>query len=197
MKRLAAIILFISSIVFAEPFLHNGLFANAAMGVGYASFENADGKVSLTAEGFGMRLHGKMGYFVVQDLALHANLGYVMYSDFQESRMGLPTYMDHDFYVVSSVYLGAGATYYFPSFGNMFVGGSLGFTGYRLNCRKMSGNTGLKAFSFNLDAGKEWWVSGHVGLGVSLAYDSGEYWSDDDGVFRSSAFMLMFSVSLN
>jgi hypothetical protein len=77
------------------------------------------------------------------------------------------------------------------------VGGSLGFTGYRLNSRKLYGNTGLKAFSFNFDAGKEWWVCENVALGVSLAFDSGEYWSDDDGVFRSSSIMLMLSVSFH
>jgi len=45
--------------------------------------------------------------------------------------------------------------------------------------------------------GKDWWVGEHTAIGVSLAYNSGEYWSDDDGVFRSSSVMLLFSVTLN
>jgi hypothetical protein len=209
MNRLFAILLLalplMSSVAFAgpaavvlgTPFAHDGLFANASMGLGYASFENADGEESLTADGFGMRLHGKLGYFVVQDLALHANMGYVMYSNFQEARQGLSMYVDHDFYVLSSVFVGAGATYYIPEWNNVFVSGALGITGYRLNCHKFSGNTGLRAFSFDVEVGKDWWVREHLAFGASLAFNSGEYWSDDDGVFRSSSLMLMFSVSFN
>lgn len=209
MKRLFAVLLLASSLmasvafagpvaaVLGNPYAHDGLFANAAVGLGYASFENADGEESLTADGFGMRLHGKLGFFIVQDLALHANMGFVMYSDFREARHGLSMYVDHDFYVLSSVFVGAGATYYVPGWNNVFVSGALGVTGYRLNCRKYEGNTGLKAFSFDVEVGKDWWVSENVSLGASLAFNSGEYWSDDDGVFRSSSLMLMFSVSFN
>jgi len=167
------------------------------MGIGYASFENADGVAFLTADGLGMRLHGKLGYYVVQDLALHANLGYVMYSNFREVRHGFPIYVDHDFYVLSTVYVGAGATFYVPEWNNVFLGGSLGVTGYRLNTHKYAGNTGLKAFSFDVEVGKDWWVGEHTSIGVSVAYNSGEYWSDYDGVFRSSSVMLLFSITLN
>jgi hypothetical protein len=197
MKRLVAILLLVSSAVLAEPFTHDGLFASAAMGVGYASFENADSKESLTADGFGMNLHGKLGYYVVRDLALHANIGYVMYSNFREARYGVPTYVDHDFYVVSSVFVGAGATYYVPTWNNVFLSGALGVTGYRLNCHKYSGNTGLRAFSFNLGVGKDWWVSERLALGVSASFDSGEYWSEGDGVFRSSSIKLNMSISFH
>ena len=182
-----------------SPFAHDGLFANASVGLGYASFENADGEETMVADGFGMELHGKLGFYVIPDLALHANMGFVMYSDFRETRYGLHMYVDHDFYVLSSVFVGAGATYYVPiSFwNNVFISGALGVTGYRLDCRRYSGNTGLKAFSFEIEAGKDWWVSEHVGLGISLAFNSHEYWSDYDGMFRSSSVMLLFSVSLN
>ena len=205
MNRLVAILLLALSVTFTAPlaaplgtpFTHDGLFVRAAMGLGYASFENTDSKESLTADGFGMKLHGKLGYYVVRDLALHANMGYVMYSNFREARYGVPTYVDHDFYVVSSVFVGGGATYYVPTWNNVFLSGALGVTGYRLNCHKYSGNTGLRAFSFNLGVGKDWWVSERLGLGVSASFDSGEYWSEDDGVFRSSSIMLMLSISLN
>ena len=197
MKRLIAILLFVSSAVLAEPFSHDGLFANAAMGLGYASFENANKRASLTADGLGVKLHGKLGYYFVRNLALHANLGYVMYSNFREAENGLPVYVDHDFYVVSSVFVGAGATYYVPGWSNVFLSGSLGVTGYRLNSHKYSGNTGLRAFTMGGEIGKEWWVHERLGLGVSLSFNSGEYWSDDDGVFRSSYVMLLFSVSLH
>ena len=209
MKRLFALLLLASSLMaslvwagpaaalLGTPFAHDGLFANASMGLGYASFENADGEESLTADGFGMRLHGKLGFFIVPDLAMHANMGYVMYSDFREARQGLSRYVDHDFYVLSSVFVGAGATYYIPGWNNVFISGALGMTGYRLNCRKYEGNTGLKAFSFDVEVGKDWWMNERVGLGVSLAFNSGDYWSDDDGVFRSSSVMLLFSVTLN
>lgn len=209
MIRLFAILLLASSMMasvawagpaealLGTPFTHDGLFAKASVGLGYASFENADGEESLRADGFGMNLHGKLGFYVVQGLALHANMGFVMYSNFREARYGLSMYVDHDFYVLSSVFVGAGATYYVPGWNNVYFSGSLGMTGYRLNCRKYSGNTGLKSFGFGVEAGKDWWVSEQVGLGISLAFNSHEYWSDDDGVFRSSSIMLMFSVSLN
>jgi len=208
MKRLFALLLLVASVAattawagssafWGNPFTHDGLFASAAMGVGYASFENADSKESLTADGFGMKLHGKLGYYVVRDLALHADIGYVMYSNFREARYGVPTYVDHDFYVVSSVFVGGGATYYVPIWNNVFLSGSLGVTGYRLNCHRYSGNTGLRAFSFDIGAGKEWWVSERLALGVSASFNSGEYWSEDDGVFRSSSIMLMASISFH
>ena len=198
---LLSLVVLFASAAFAGPlsdsYAHNGLFANASMGVGYASFENSEEKEILRADGFGVRLHGKLGHYVFRDLALHANLGYVMYSNFREVHEGLPVYLDHDFYVVSSVYLGAGATYYVPQWNNVFLSGSLGVTGYDMDCRKYSGNTGLKAFSFDVEVGKDWWVGEHTAIGVSLAYNSGEYWSDDDGVFRSSSIMFLFSITLN
>jgi len=201
MNRILALLMLVSSVAMAgplgTPFTHDGLFANASMGLGYASFENADGEEALSADGFGMKLHGKLGFYVTQDLALHANIGYVMHSNFQEARYGLATYVDHDFYVLSSVYLGAGLTYYVPGWNNVFLSGSVGGTGYNLNCHKYSGNTGLKAFSFDIEAGKDWWMNEYFALGVSLTFHSSEYWSEDDGVFRSSSIMLMFSVTLN
>ncbi len=201
MKRLLILLLLVASVAFAAPlsapYTHDGLFANAAMGLGYASFENTNGKESMTADGLGVMLHGKLGYYAVTDLALHANLGYVMYSNFREAVYGTSQYVDHDFYVLSSVYVGAGITYYVPQWNNIFFSGSLGVTGYATNNRRFKGNTGLRAFSFGLEAGKEWWVSEHVALGASVAFNSGEYWSDDDGVFRSSSIMLLFSITLN
>lgn len=209
MKHLFARLLLASSIMasvaFAGPldalfgasYSHDRLFANASMGVGRAAFENADGEESLSADGFGMRLHGKLGFYFIQNLALHANMGYVMYSNFREARYGLPIYMDHEFYVLSSVFVGAGVTYYVPEWNNMFFSGALGVTGYRLNCRKYYGNTGLRAFTFDVEVGKDWWVNEYISLGASIAFNSGDYWSDDDGVFRSSSIMLMFSVTLN
>ena len=209
MNRFLAILLLASSVMasavwagpaaalLGTPFAHDGLFVNASMGLGYASFENVDGEESLSARGFGMKLHGKLGFYFIQNLALHANMDYVMYSNFREARYGLPVYMDHDFYVLSSVFVGAGITYYVPEWNNMFFSGSLGVTGYRLNCRRYYGNTGLRAFAFDVEMGKEWWVNEHLALAVSLAFNSGDYWSEDDGVFRSSSMMLMFSVSLN
>lgn len=208
MKHLFALLLLVVSVasssvwagpftVLGESFSHDGLFADASMGIGYASFENVDGEASLMADGFGVKLHGKLGYYVVRGLALHADLGYVMYSNFREARYGLPLYQEHDFYVVSSVFVGGGVTYYVPVWDNVFLSGALGVTGYRLNSRKYSGNTGLRAFSFDMGVGKDWWMSENIGLGVSLSYNSGEYWSKDDGVFRSSSVMLMFSVMLN
>lgn len=197
MKRLVAILLLVSSALFAEPFSHEGVYASAAMGLGYASFENANGEISMTADGLGVKLQGKVGYYVVRNLAWHANLGFVMYSNFREARYGLPVEMDHDFYVISSVFLGTGVTYYVQQLHNVFISGSLGFTGYRMNTRMEYGNTGLKAFSFGAEIGKEWWVSERVGFGTSLAFDSGDYWSDRDGVFRSSSIMLLFSVTFN
>ena len=205
MNRLLAIFLLALSCAFSvaiagplgTPLAHDGMFARASVGLGYSSFENADGEESLTADGLGIKLHGKLGAYVMPNLALHANMGFVTYSDFREARYGLSMYVDHDFYVLSSVFVGAGATYYVPGWNNVYFSGAFGMTGYRLNCRKYSGNTGLKAFSFDVEAGKDWWVSEHVGLGVSLAFNSHEYWSDDDGVFRSSSVMLLFSVTLN
>lgn len=203
-RHLALLLLavsFASTVVFAgplsTPYVHDGLFAKASMGVGYASFENADGKEYLTADGFGAKLYGKLGYYVVRDLALHANIGYVMFSNFSEERNGFPTYVDHDFNVLSSVYLGAGATYYVPIWENIFLSGSLGFIGYDLSCHKFAGNTGLKAFGFDVEVGKDWWVNEHFALGVSVAFNSSEFWSENDGVFRSSSVMLLFSVTLN
>ena len=195
MKRLVTIILLVSSALFAEPFSHDELFANAALGLGYASFENADGEESLTANGFSVKFHGKLGYYVVQNLALHADLGYVMYSNFREARYGIPIQVKHELSSLTSVFVGAGVTYYVPEWHNVFVSGSLGVTGYEMDCRKMKGSTGLRAFSFDVGVGKEWWVSESVGLGVSASFDSGEYWSDRDGVFRSSSFMLLFSIT--
>lgn len=180
-----------------SPFAHDGLFANASMGMGYASFENADGEETLSAYGFGMRLHGKLGFYFIQNLALHANMGYVMYSNFRDARYGLPVFVDHEFYVLSSVFVGAGVTYYVPEWSNIFFSGALGVTGYRIDNRRYYGTTGLRAFTFDVEMGKDWWVNEYITLGVSLAFNSGDYWSDDDGVFRSSSFMLMFSVSFN
>ena len=65
------------------------------------------------------------------------------------------------------------------------------------SCRRYKGNTGLKAFSFDVGVGKDWWVSEHFAVGASVEFNSAEYWSDDDGVFRSSSIKLLLSVTLN
>ena len=201
MKRILSLLLLVSTVALAAPlsapFTHNGIFANASAGIGYASFENADGEKSIIANGFGAKLHGKLGYYVMQDLALHVNLGYVMYSNFREAWYGVSRYTDHEFNILSSVYLGGGATYYVPEWNNVFFSGSLGVTGYDLDCRRYNGNTGLKAFSFDVGVGKDWWVSEHFAVGASVEFNSAEYWSDDDGVFRSSSVMLLLLVTLN
>ena len=209
MKHLFARLLLASSIMasvaFAGPldalfgasYSHDRLFANASMGVGRATFENADGEESLSADGFGMRFHGKLGFYFFQNFALHANMGYVMYSNFRDARYGLPVFVDHEFYVLSSVFVGAGVTYYVPEWSNMFFSGALGVTGYRIDNRRYYGTTGLRAFTFDVEMGKDWWVNEYITLGASIAFNSGDYWSNDDGVFRSSSIMLMFSVTLN
>lgn len=201
MNRILALLLLASSVVLAKPlsapFTHDGLFANAAVGLGNAYFENANGEDFLTADGLGAKLHGKLGYYVVRNFALHVNLNYVMYSNFRESRNDVALYLDHEFCVLSSLYLGAGATYYVPGWHDVFFSGSLGVTGYATHNRRFKGNTGLRAFSFDVEVGKDWWVNEHLTLGASISFDSGEYWSDDDGVFRSSAIMLMFSFTLH
>lgn len=92
--------------------------------------------------------------------------------------------------------IGVGLTYYYPAW-NVFISGTIGESRYRFtnlsNNEKYSTTHGM-GYMFKI--GKEWWVSGDLGIGFALAMigtnaDS-DYWD-----VNSNRFSIMFNATFN
>lgn len=95
---------------------------------------------------------------------------------------------------------GAGLTYYFmPQ--NIFISGSLGSGNFTVNNTDNNTKSSTKyGFSFQLKAGKEWWVGKNWGLGLGLAYGKTALTNDADGLsekLNSSRFSIVFNATFN
>ncbi len=177
-------------------FSHDGFYMSNAVGFGYSEFKNDDEETSMTANGVGFSLMHKLGYTVLPNLIVHANLTTVFYSHLDMERDALAVYAKR-FPNLKSVRLGVGATYYLPDFGDLFVGGSAGMIGYFIDVPKMSGSTGPEGYGFSLEVGREFWVSENWGLGLAFVYNSGALNDRVDGRFNSSSIHLMLTATYN
>ncbi|HLT33572.1 hypothetical protein G5B00_09510 [Parapedobacter sp. SGR-10] len=95
---------------------------------------------------------------------------------------------------------GGGVTYYTPS--NLFVSGSLGLGNFSiLNQENNYSASTEHGLSFQLKAGKEWWISRRWGLGAAITYGKTSVDSKPSNdlreILNSNRFGILFSATLN
>ncbi|PWJ63700.1 MULTISPECIES: autotransporter domain-containing protein [unclassified Fibrobacter] len=206
MKKIAVLLSAAAISAFAgpQPKTHDGLFMSLGLGFGYGSFNDQieGGLGELKNSGLQAESNVRIGYSIIENLALHATISVTpIYSD-------LETYLDgkkqgsisHDGF--NTFLLGIGATYYIPNTDNFFASASFGISDYSVTFKDKDYEfDNLDAgFGFNLMAGKEWWVGDNMLLGAAFSYThtsaDGEY-DDEKNEASTNSFSLLFTLSIN
>ena len=161
---LVLIVFLVSTIqLFAGPRDHDGgFFLRLSTGAGYAQSEYGDPS-SVKLYGAVGDVNIAVGMIAVPNLALHATMfGWAssdMSAEIGETSIDFPG-------DVTLGSFGVGFTYYLMPV-NMYFSGSVGFSALRLDVLgAFSGKTDAGP-AFDATLGKEWWVGGSWGLGVS------------------------------
>jgi hypothetical protein len=181
---------------------HDGFFLRMTFGVGWGTSE-LDGSGTAERDWFGPGFAASfdLGASLVENLILHLRLRHASVTwptltyDGEErpGRTGV---------LASQVMVGLGIQYYFMPL-NLFVGAAAGIAGIEavverrdLPDQRYNGGTGL---AFDLDLGKEWWVSENWALGVaarlSLARVPAPDETGDSAVFDATFGALLFTAT--
>lgn len=163
MIGLVAGLLLSASLVFAGEG-RTGIYASGGAGLQFGSTEGSN-KATDFLEALGMDdasveskgLQGfafdlKLGYSIIPNLAVYG-IGAVSTD---------ATMTDEN---ISFLYLGGGASYWFPM--DIFVGGSIGAGRFNYENDFFTDDFG---FSFRISAGKDWTIGSRGGIGVELYY---------------------------
>jgi hypothetical protein len=184
--------------------LHDGFY----LSFGYsASFGNikAEGEnmSALTISDVGFGFDCLIGWAVKENLLLHfTGSGCIIYGPTAKFADGTSEKAPDNISLMG-MFSGIGATYYFMP-NNMFVSASLGSGSFDFNDSKNSEKNWHTdpGFSFQIKAGKEWWVSKNWGLGVAATYTmlNSEYTpvgSSTSENWSSNRFSILFSATFN
>ncbi len=179
-----------------EAHRHDGFFLRLATGVGGASnsVTDDDGVVN-TIRGAASTSSIAVGYMVVENLAVHAEIFHAALIEPESTKGGTQTSAA----VLAGKYIaggfGAGVTYYFmPS--NIYIGAGVGGV-------VLQADFGIARFSteagFGLDAicGKEWWVSDNWALGVAGQFIFARVPSQFSDSHNTFVGAVLFSATFN
>lgn len=201
MKKILLSIALAASCAFAvsAPKTHDGFFLNGTGGFGYGSFLNKfeTNGVQMKSKGVQFETGIKIGGAIFPNFILHGTID--INSIFDDIRISnksgdestLTLGDDKSF---SSIFLGAGITYYIPGAINAYFSASAGISDYTEIC--IMGEIVTKYdpnFSFNLSVGKEWWVNNELGVGVALSYN---HYSAKSTIFDYEGKVSFNSISL-
>lgn len=161
----------------SAPKTHDGFFLSGTFGFGYGNFLNefqANG-VKMESKGTQIETGLKIGGAIIQNFILHGTIDIngifddISFSDKSGNESTLTIGNNKSF---RSIFLGAGITYYIPGAANVFFSASAGISDYTEICIMGEIVTNYDPnFSFNLSAGKEWWVNNELGIGVALSFN--------------------------
>jgi len=166
---------------------------------GLDSVDNPDLEVSGAASFFSLDIGGA----VDDNLVIHGRLGFGGSVGGGGVTFDGEDPPDSSGWQVTHVMLGVGVTYYFTPI-NIYVTGVIGLAAGGLSTgedsmadvnESVGGGMGL-----NLDVGKEWWAADDWGLGVAgrfvyLSFTDEDPGADEQPVFTSFAFAVLFSVT--
>ncbi len=169
---------------------------------------NVDGEYDMS--GIGGLFDFKIGGAIKENLILHATLlsnslagpkitattGSAITSD----QLAAGSFKTSNQLTIGESMFGGGVTYYTPS--NLFVSGSLGLGNFTLTDQENNYSASTEhGLSFQLKAGKEWWVSRRWGLGAAITYGKTSVDSKPSNDLReivnSNRFGILFSATLN
>ena len=197
-KGLLTLIMMLAAVIcFAQERTHQGFYLSMQAGPAYG-YANANTNI-----GYGLRVSGsayafdfQIGGAIRENTILHGNLG-VKSIDNPTIEMGgysAKTTMDFD-----EIMIGAGVTQYLKH--NFFVTAVLGTGNFSLYDETENTTTETNnGFSYQLKAGKEWWISSRWALGATLEYGgtrtkdtSGDY----EETWQSHRYGIRFTATRN
>jgi hypothetical protein len=149
---------------------HQGFYLSLAGGV-YSSNVDIEDDYSYTkVKGIGSAMDIKIGAAIKEDLIVHLTLlNHALYEPKIYNSNNSMVGVDANNKELSEIMIGGGVTYYTPR--NFLLSSSIGYGGYTLldeaNNIDISSESG---FCFQLKAGKEWWVSRKLALGLAAYY---------------------------
>ena len=182
---------------------HRGFYFSGAWGVNSTNM-NVDSKNygQATYKGTGAVMDLKIGGAITEDLILHATIlvqgmtGPKINSDY----WGINDIKADDKISISQGLIGGGLTYYTPE--NILLSASLGIGGFTFeNEREDLEFSTDNGFSFQLKAGKEWWVSRKLGIGVAVYYQNinvlNQKGNEAEETIKSNSFGVVGSLTFN
>jgi hypothetical protein len=182
---------------------HKGFFLSTGLGFNTTTV-NVDSKNYgfATMSGQGAMFDFKIGGAITENLILHATIlsHSVTGPKINSKDWNLDNYKtDNKIYIGEGMF-GVGITYYTPE--NYFVSSSLGFGGLTFeNEREDLSITTDNGFSYQLKAGKEWWVSPKWGIGVAVYYHNtnvlNQKGNDAEEKIKSNNFGVVFNATVN
>ena len=177
-----------------EPRTHDGFFLHLSAGAGTANTEIDVPGAKTKFDGSTGDLNIAVGAVVAKNLAIHATVfGWLVSDpDIEVDSLGSGT-ANGDLDLTA---YGAGLTYYFMPV-NIYVSGSLG-TGtlsFDSSFGESETDNGLVG---ELTVGKEWWLGGSWGMGVSGSFGFHSIPDGDvDENWSGNSFALRLSVTMN
>lgn len=181
---------------------HRGFYLSMSIGPVFGDIADAGndpvlGSYNITFSGTGALFDLKIGGAVADNFIIHATLMSSSVSGPQLSGNGR-VYNTSNNLSIGEGMIGGGVTYYImPS--NLFISGSIGSGLFTIdyNGNSISSQRGL---SYQLKAGKEWYVSRKWGLGIAVSYNGSSVNNDSSGgteTLTSGRFAILFNATLN
>jgi hypothetical protein len=197
-RAVTALFVFVLAAGSAEagaPRTHDGFFLRLSGGGGTAKTELSESGGTIKVDGSTGDVNIAIGGIVAPNLALHGTLlGWVTSDpDVTITGFGSGTAQNTDLDLTA---IGAGLTYYFMPV-NIYVSGTLGGGSMTLDTPLGSADTDTGLVG-EFAVGKEWWVGGNWGLGLSGSI--GFHSIPDKGTtenWSGTSLALRFSATLN
>jgi hypothetical protein len=171
---LASLMILSTSIGFAQERTHTGLYLSMQAGpaFGYINANDNIGdsfKVTGTAIGFDFQIGGA----IKENVILYGTGGIKSINgptiDGQFQGIPIDKFKFSSDYSIHEFMFGAGSTYYLQQ--NFFFSGSVGMGYFSFEDASTKTRTDTSyGFSYQLKAGKEWWISPRWALGAALEY---------------------------
>ncbi|MEO7988444.1 MAG: hypothetical protein ABI663_02825 [Chryseolinea sp.] len=161
--------LLVASISYSQGRTHSGFYFSMGLGPAWGTSNGYDNQGSVAIiTGTGVEFDFQMGGSITKNIILHGTITGKVVAGPQING----TVVSDD-YSLSETMIGGGITHYTPR--NFFLTGNLGAgkftfsqsTGNSYNSNDVSTKYG---FSLLLKAGKEFWISKKLGLGVAVTY---------------------------
>ncbi|MDP2234952.1 MAG: hypothetical protein Q8J88_00840 [Bacteroidales bacterium] len=181
---------------------HKGLYLSLGLGPVFGNIEdfvkdNTAGDYTLSMSGVGINFDFKIGGAVQENLILHATVTSSALPGPTITIEGNSSIKASDNMSVGEAMIGAGATYYFmPS--NIFISGSAGIGNFSIinEDEKINISTD-RGLSFQLKAGKEWWISKKWGMGIALTYGKTNLTNNPEAGLSEKLDSNRFAILLN
>lgn len=181
--------------------LHKGFYLSMSIGLNFPNITIEEVNVTnMKLTGTGGQFDLKIGGAIQENLILHATITSHSISGPKVESYGVSQNSSNKMSIGEAM-IGCGMTYYFMP-ANIFVSGSAGLGNFTLINNDTDTNISTdRGFSFQLKAGKEWWVSKRWGLGVSVTYGKTMVTNTPGGgveeTLNSNNFAISFNATLN